>query len=255
MGSPDRGRTAALLLGALTSFAAPRSALAGAEQVDRFEGTARGRDGAILYVESHDVRSVSDRPLSSTTTYRDPEGRVLAVLTTDFSRDPFAPSYRFEDRRRAAVEEVEVSPEGVTLGAGSRRRTLALPADPARRLVAGQGLDRYVRDRLDALESGAVLKVSFAIPSRQDAYDFRVRAMPGEAGGPTVRVRVEIASWVLRLFASSLDVEYDRASRRLLRYRGLSNLTDERGDNPEVEITYAYPEAGGTRLEEPRATL
>jgi hypothetical protein len=70
-----------------------------------------------------------------------------------------------------------------------------------------------------------------------------------------VRVRVEIDSWVLRLFAGSLDVEYDRASRRLLRYRGLSNLTDARGDNPEVEITYAYPEEGTSRPGESRASL
>jgi hypothetical protein len=237
----------AVALGALAALAPPPAAAA-AERVDRFQGTARDRDGAVLYLESHDVRSVADRLRSATTTYRDPAGRVLAVLHTDFSRDPFAPSYRFEDRLRGAVEEVEVSAGGVTLGAGSRRRTLALPGDPARRLVAGQGLDRFVRDRLDALEAGAELKVAFAIPSRQDAYEFRVRAVPGASTDATVRVRVEIDSWVLRIFASSLDVEYDRASRRLLRYRGLSNLTDERGENPEVEITYAYPE-------EPRAAL
>lgn len=241
---------AALALGALAP-ALPSAA----ERVDRFQGTARGRDGAVLYLESHDVRRSGDRLHSATTTYRDPEGRVLAVLETDFSRDPFAPSYRFRDLRSAAVEVVEVSAEGVTLGAGDRIRALALPAVPSRRLVAGQGLDRYVRDRLDELEAGSELRVAFAIPSRQDFYDFRVRALRGEGNDRTVRVRVEIDSWVLRLFAGSLDVEYDRASRRLLRYRGLSNLTDARGDNPEVEITYAYPEEGTSRPGESRASL
>lgn len=246
-----RGPAAAL--SALVAAALPLEA-SGLEQVDRFEGTARGRDGTVLYVESHEVRRAAERLRSATTTYRDPEGRVLAVLRTDFSRDPFAPSYRFEDLRRAVVESVEVTAAGLTLGAGSRSRTVDRP-DGGRRLVAGQGLDRFVRERLHELERGAELEVALAIPSRLDTYDFRVRSRPGGTAGSTVRVEVEIASWVLRLFATSLEVEYDRATRRLLRYRGLSNLTDLRGENPEVEITYVYQEAGGARPEDPHATL
>ena len=180
---------------------------------------------------------------------------MLAILRTDFSRDPFAPDYTFEDRRRAAVEAVEVSERSATLTAGSRRRAVPLPGDPARRLVTGQGLDRLVRSRLADLERGTELAVAFAIPSRQATYDFRVRALPAPPASPTVTVRVEIDSWVLRIFASSLDSEYDRATGRLVRYRGLSNLTDERGDNPEVTITYSYPEASAPRKEEQRASL
>ena len=245
---------AALALAAVALTVAPTAARpdAGVE-VDRFSGVAHGRDGAVAYREDHEVRRIGARPLQAVTTYRAPSGEVLAVLRTDFSRSPYAPDYAFEDRRRSAVEAVEVSERGATLVAGSRRTTVALPGDPARPLVTGQGLDRLVRARLADLVRGEELRVAFAIPSRQATYDFRVRALPAAPDAPTVLVRVEIDSWVLRLFASSLDSEYDRATGRLVRYRGLSNLLDERGDNPEVVITYAYPEAGPAGEEDQRA--
>jgi hypothetical protein len=245
-------RAAALVL--LWS-ALPVGQAAADEQTVTFRGTARGRDGEVFYRELHQVRSQDGRPLTATTTYLDPGGQVIALLQTDFTRDPFAPSYRFEDRRRAEVEEVVVSADGVMLSAGGRQRTVPRSAEPSRPLVTGQGLERYVRHRLAELEGGAELPVTFAIPSRQEAYPFRVRATPPGRDPATVRVRVEIDSWVLRLFASSLDVEYDRATRRLLRYRGLSNLRDERGDNPEVVITYTYPDASAPDQELPRASL
>jgi len=246
----------ALLLAAVTLALLPSAAHpSGPVEVDRFHGVARGRDGAVAYREDHEVRRAGGRALEAVTTYRDPEGELLAVLRTDFSRDPFAPDYTFEDRRRSAIEAVDVSERGATLVAGSRRRTVGLPDDPARRLVTGQGLDRLVRARLADLERGEELRVAFAIPSRQATYDFRVRALPAPPGSPTVTVRVEIDSWVLRLFAGALDSEYDRATGRLVRYRGISNLLDERGDNPEVTITYSYAEAGPAGGEAPSASL
>ena len=230
------GRFALLL--ALLAAAGGSRAAADDVRCLTFHGTARAPSGEVRYLERHEVRSLGDRPLSATTTYLAPAGEVIAVLWTDFSRDPFAPSYRFEDRRGGQREEVEVSAHELTLVAGERRRTLARPADPDTRLVTGQGMERYVRQRLADLEAGADLRVAFAIPSRQDVYDFRVRARPTEPGAATLRVRVELGAWVLRLFAGALEVDYDRATRRLVRYRGPSNLRDERGENPEVVITY-----------------
>lgn len=230
---------------AILLTAAAALALGGAARasdVERFTGEARGRDGAVLYREEHAVHRSGERLLSATTTYRDAAGREIAVLRTDFSADPYAPGYVFEDLRSGAVEEVAVGDGRVALRAGPRTRTLAAPGD--RRLVAGQGLDRYVRARLDEVLAGARLEVAYPIPSRLDAYDLRLRVL-GPADGATVRVRAEFSSWVLRLLAPALDVDYDVRTRRLVRYRGPSNLSFDGGVNPTVEITYAYPADGG----------
>jgi hypothetical protein len=216
--------------------------------VERFTGVARGPGGAVVYLEEHEVRRDGGRLVEATTVYRDPGGRRIAVLRTDFSTDPFAPSYEFEDLRTGEAEAVRVAAGEVALRAGERARTLGRdPAAP--RLVTGQGLDRLVRERLPEIAAGETLRLAYAIPSRLGAYDLRVRSV-GDPDGATVRVRVEFSSWVLRLLAPALDVEYDRTTRRLVRYRGVSNLEDASGANPEVEITYAYPQ----EREDPRGT-
>ena len=229
-----RIRPAGALLAALV-LATPRPASPAGVEVERFTGVAR-RGGEVLYEEEHEVEREDGRMRAATTVYRDPSGRTIAELRTDFSQDPFAPSYTFRDLRTGAEEEVRVEEGELRLTAGGRVRALPRPAQ----LATGQGLDRLVRARLPALVAGEVLRVVYAVPSRHDTYAFRVRAV-GE-GGPTVRVRVELASLVLRLLAPDMEVEYGRDTGRLLRYRGASNLAFG-GKNPEVEITYSYPEA------------
>jgi len=233
------------LLAAALALAAPQLAPAtepgaSAPSLERFTGMARGRDGRVLYVEEHEVRRAGDRVLAALTTYRDPAGAVMAVLKTDYAEDPWAPSYRFEDRRTGRVEAVETGPAGATLEAGGKRVTLARPRPGQPPLVGGQGFDQLVRARLDALRGGERLTATFAIPSRQDAFEFRVQALSPEAPGEVVRVRIEVASWLLRLLAPHMDCDYDPATRRLLRYRGPSNLEGEGGAHPDVEITYDY---------------
>jgi hypothetical protein len=242
-----------LLLAALALAAPPLATAAGRgddglPSVERFAGVARGRDGRVLYLEEHQVRRAGDRVLDALTTYRDPSGAVLAVLRSDYAADPWAPSYRFEDRRTGRVEAIETGPEGAALEAGGRRVLLARPPPGRPPLVGGQGLDRLVRARLDALRAGERLTVAFAIPSRHDTYEFRVQALPARQAGEVVRVRVEVASWVLRLLAPAMDCDYDPVTRRLLRYRGPSNLEGPDGAPWDVEITYHYTSLPGEEL-------
>ncbi|HEY6098862.1 MAG TPA: acyl-CoA desaturase [Anaeromyxobacter sp.] len=241
--SPARPIRAAGAVVAGLILVAPGGARAHA--VERFTGTARGPDGAVLYLEDHVVELEGGRPRSAVTVYRGPAGDPIAELRTDFSADPFAPSYTFDDFRTGEIEAVSVADREVRLEARGRSRTVARPA----RLATGQGLDRLVRDRLAALARGDSLRVDYAVPGRLATYEFRIQARG--ADGDRVRVRVELASFLLRLVAPELDVEYDRESGRLLRYRGASNLSFGDGDNPRVEITYAYPTADVARAEEP----
>ncbi len=237
---PRRLLAAALALAAPLLAPASEPGVADAARLERFSGVARGRDGRVLYVEDHQVRRAGDRVLAASTTYRDPSGTIIAELKSDYASDPWAPSYRFEDRRTGRVEVVETGPAGAILDAGGRRVTLRRPRPGQPPLVGGQGLDQLVRARLDALRSGQRLTVAFAIPSRQEAFEFRVQALPQEDAGEVVRVRVEVASWLLRLLAPHMDCDYDPATRRLLRYRGPSNLEGDGGAHPDVEITYDY---------------
>jgi hypothetical protein len=237
-------RPAGALVGALLLLA-PHPARAG--EVERFSGTARGPGGAVLYLEEHAVELEEGRPRAAVTAYLDPAGAPIAELRTDFSGDPAAPSYAFTDLRTGAREIVTVSERELRLEAGERAATLPRPA----RLTTGQGLDRLVRARLAALAGGEEVRVRYAIPSRLDAYEFRLRGRALD--DQRVRVRVELSSFLLRLFAPDLEVDYERGSGRLLRYRGASNLSfgpPGREEHPQVEILYSYPEVALTAGQE-----
>lgn len=225
-----------VIAAAVAALLLPATATAAEE---RFVGTARLADGSIAYVEEHAVRREEGKVVAAETRYLDAAGRPIARLRSDYGRDPFAPDYRYEDLRTGEVEEVALSGSGLELRAGDRRRLLSL--DGRGTLAAGQGLDRLTRARLEELSRGQVLRVSLALPSRLEAYDFRIRALPRDAPGERVRVRIEPASFFLRLLAPSIEADYDRETGRLLAYRGVSNVAGPRGEVQQVEIDYRYP--------------
>ena len=210
--------------------------LATAPQVERFQGVARGSDGSVAYVETHEVRISGGNVTSAETRYDHPDGRTIARLVSAYAPGSFAPDYEFQDLRTGAREAVRRDPNGVRLQDGDRDRLLPLPVDVP--LVAGQGLDRYARAHLDELSRGEVLEVSLALPGRLDAFGFRLRGEKLASG--LVRVRFEPTSFFLRILAPSLEGEYDPDTRRLVRYVGVSNVAAADGSPQKVEIAYSY---------------
>jgi hypothetical protein len=206
--------------------------------IERFRGVARSKDGAVAYVETHEVRLSGGRVTSAETRYDRADGRAIARLVSEYAPGSFAPDYEFEDLRTGAREAVRRAGDGIRLVDGDRAKVLPLPEDLP--LVAGQGLDRYARAHLEELAGGEVLQVSLALPGRLDAFGFQLRGERIENG--RIRVRFEPSSFFLRLLAPSLEGEYDPATRRLVRYVGMSNVADEDGSPQQVEISYSYPE-------------
>lgn len=235
---------AALLLSDPSAVAAPAAAPAspassapsGPVAVERFRGVARTREGALAYVETHEVRVAGGAVLSAETRYEAPDGRAIARLVSAYAPGSFAPDYEFRDLRTGAREGVQRAPSGLLLRDGERERTLPVPGDVP--LVAGQGLDRYARAHLDRLAAGETLHVSLALPGRLDAYGFRLRGERIEGG--RVRVRFEPSSFVLRMLAPSIEGDYDPATRRLVRYVGVSNVAADDGSTQQVEISYSF---------------
>lgn len=229
------------MLGALTSTLISLAAAQGVQAEDRFVGTARSADG-WAYREEHQVRLLDGRPVDAITRYLDPRGGLIASLRSDYSQHRYAPDYEFHDLRSGERQSVSVTVDHVELRSARGVKRLARQECPD--LTAGQGLDRLIRDRLDELARGELVRVSLALPARQACYAFRLRGGEVDAGVSTVHVRVEPESWLLRLLAPKLEVEYDRASRRLLRYQGVSNLDGPDGESRKVDIVYGYDHDG-----------
>jgi len=198
------------------------SAVAGGGRVERYEGVAQTPSGEFLYRERHEVTETDGVPQKALTIYFDRAGKEIARLSSDFSRSPYAPTYRFTDERTGAQESATVTASSL-------------------KLVVGQGLHHFARLNLERLARGP-LTVAFALPSRLDTYAFRIRPLASPAPG-VVRLRIEINNWLLRQLAPHVEVDYELKSRRLLEYRGVSNLEAPDGSPQKVVIRYRYPEA------------
>lgn len=200
--------------------------------VKRFYGYAfDAGSGRYLYTEVHRQRySANGRWLGGTMDYFAPDGRELAHKTLDFSKSPFIPLYRLEDLNPRYDEGIsKITADKVYLfkqtadDESPRRRTVERSPD----LAADSGFDNYLVDHFDELMGRKTLEFTLAVPGKLDSYRFQARRIADTTfqGKPAVRFKIELAS-LLSWFVDPIVVTYDPHSRRLLEYRGVSNVLD-----------------------------
>lgn len=208
------------------------------------EGIARNpRSTAELFREQHFVRSAGDQALERLVLYRCPDGTAFGRKRIDYRDSALAPAFSLEDLRsgyreglrRGAAPALYFRPDSET---AEQSAPLA-----STRLVADAGFDEFIRLHWSRLVAGESVPLEFAVPSRLRSLPFSV-SRAGEA------VLLGEKAWVFTLkldgllgwLVPAIEVSYGQLSRRLLRFEGLSNLRDDRGDRPLVaRIDFAEP--------------
>jgi hypothetical protein len=118
------------------------------------------------------------------------------------------------------------------------QREAAVPQDAA--LVADAGFDDFVRSHWNELEAGNTVKFSFSgtePPPRRSPSRFVSTSESTFEGAPVSVIRLALSGvfgWVL----PHIDVSYRKSDRALLRYEGLTNMRDEKGDNHVAVIEF-----------------
>ena len=205
-----------------------------------FVGKALNEKGESEYTERHEVIYKEGKVIRSKTTYLDPSNRIIGDLVTEYMPDPRLCSYDFRDMRAKYADGVRVE--------GQRMRLFRKQNPPdevelaylplTKDQIVGQGFHHFIVLNLEAIASGKVFHVKLVMPSRLKQYKFRIRKLDLDEG--ILSIRLEIDNWFLRLFAPHVDAEYDLKKRHLLRYDGISNLSDASGAYKKVVITYTY---------------
>lgn len=221
-----------LILGA----AVLASAAAQAETL-RFYGYGYDLDsGRYLYTEVHEQEVDGDHWRGGTITYYDPSGKQIGKKTLDFSQDPYIPVYELELPYKGYVEGIRSVGDEVVVYKRSNgdAKTESESIDHSREMAADSGFHTYLRDHFDALMAGETLRFKFVVAGNLDYYSFRAKKSGDTEfeGKPAVTIHVEADS-LLRLIAPDLDVVYDPKTRKLLEYRGVSNI-----HNPETGKPY-----------------
>lgn len=206
-------------------------------------GYARSLDtGELLYVESHAIADAGGAHETRVVLYRcSPDSPPFARKLLEYGAVRTAPAFDFDDARSGFAEGMTRDARGLAVfaRAGARAPMRAEALDAGAQIVADAGFDEFVRNRWDSLERGIVAKVPFVVPSLQETVSFRVRKV-----GETV-IDGDIAS-VIRLslagpfgwFLPDIDVSYRKRDRRLLRYRGLTNIRHANGELIEAQIDF-----------------
>ncbi|MFM6989011.1 MAG: hypothetical protein ACKOXG_10160 [Arenimonas sp.] len=198
------------------------------------QGQARDPDTRrLLYTESHWTRFEAGLPVRRTVLYRCPDGTAFARKEISYAPSTLAPAFRFTDVRLGYQEGLrwrDGRPELWTSGRdGERAQTLANRTD----LVADAGFDMFIRSRWPQLSAGERQSLRFAVPSRLASYGFNLRRSAAvryrEQPAQTFRLGLD---GLAGLVAPEIEVTYGRDSRRLLRFKGPSNILDDGGEKP-----------------------
>ncbi len=223
------------------------SGLAPALAADQsFQGYARDlRSGQLLYIESHFVKALGTPGERRVVLYRcvkgdssvagEPFGRK--ELSYEHERD--APDFSYLDARFGHLEGLRHSGSALEVfdrersGAATRTSRLA----PGLALVADAGFDEYVKGHWNELEAGETVRFPFLVPSRLDVLTFKVNKH-GETqieGATASVIRLNLSGF-LGWFLPYIEVSYRKSDRLLMRYKGLTNVWDARGNNLSAQI-------------------
>lgn len=195
-----------------------------------FYGYAYDLDsGDYLYTEVHQPRTEGDREVSSTIRYYAADGSLLGTKTLDYRADPYVPKFRFDLPQEGYAEGITANGERIEMlkisGPGKPEKRKSVVRDGL--MVADSGFHHAVQDSLPRLLNGEEVSFRFVVAGQLDTFRFKVSRV-GETRfeeRPAVKLLVQADS-LLRYLAPDLQLLYDPSSRRLLEYRGISNVHD-----------------------------
>jgi hypothetical protein len=201
----------------------------------------------FLYTEVHEQRVEGDRWLGGTIDYYAPNGKRIGHKVLDFSQDPHIPVYRLELTSKGGYMEsiTAVGADSIDMARQDHGESRVETATVKRRglVAADSGFHTFLRDHFGELMAGETVTFSFAVAGNLDTFKFRAKKV-GEAtfeGRPAVKLRIEPDS-LLRFLVDPLEVTYEPPQRKLVEYRGVSNIHDEVTGKP-YNVRVIYPSA------------
>lgn len=198
------------------------------------------KTGKFVYSEHHKEIHKGKKHVMSQVLYRGANGSVIARKNIDYSQSKTAPSFQMVDLRQGYIEGVKRVGSRYQIYARKNKQSktekeqVAIP----RPAVIDAGFHAFIKQNWQKLITGKKLKLNFAVPARQDFYGFEMSKL--KTSGDKVWFRISISSMFLKIFAEPIDVAYSLSEKKLLEYRGLSNIPSNGDENYRVRILFDY---------------
>lgn len=198
----------------------------------------------VLYLESYSNDSATQVQVR----YESATGKLLADKQLDFSRSRHAPDVIRKDYRFDSSLTINTKANTTTLQAQrDGETTLDATLDVAEKLVIDAGFDFFVQDQWDDLIARKKISFRYLVPARKAAVKLDLKQRDCAAAEQLVCFRIKASNWIVAAIMSPIDLEYAEDSRRLMRFTGLGQLTDDKGKKQEVDIRYRYSSTATTQ--------
>lgn len=253
--SPNQILGLMLLLG----LAMPLHANA-AEMTTRAIGSAYDlKNDEFLYRE---VYCANGNPDEMEVIYRNEADRMIARKLLDYRTGPVSPSFVQHNLYSSEVIEVglsdgEVKMAVVDANSSETKKSATSAAGDKMPVVIDAGFDEYVRRNWETLLAGEKKRFLFPFAEHARLLELRIKRSGCSYETDTDQCfKLELSNWLMRMLVAPIELGYDPEQQRLLRYRGLSNIGDGKGNGSVVDIHYDYkdlpalacrvePQAGG----------
>lgn len=203
-----------------------------------FTGKAQSEDGRFSYNEKHKVESDGKFATKITTEYFHTDGKKFGQLVSEFKKGPFIPDTVFEDSRfDLKVTTVNLGDKIVitTLKEGEKSEK-TLPIQEA--MFLGQGFHNFILKSLSQKKIPKKQDVKVVLPKNEDWMRFTVEHK--ETKKNKAIFSMELSSWALSFILGDIEVHYELPSKRLIYWRGITNIPNNRGRSRPMVITFKY---------------
>ncbi|MES2629493.1 MAG: hypothetical protein V4616_11045 [Bacteroidota bacterium] len=199
-----------------------------------------------IYNEYHEEEWVDGKHVTTTTVYKNEKGVVMASRKLKFSQGSETPGYRLDVKKTGYYEGAEIIKSGVRVYAfdeEAKKESSKMLEVPSPFVIDG-GFNYFIKKRWESIVAGKTVSFYFVVPARLDYYHFRARKVSNlkEKGHNAMLVILEPDNFVLRSIVQPIKVTYDLASKRILKYEGISNIPGPEDRNFDIRLV--YPELG-----------
>jgi hypothetical protein len=198
----------------------------------------------LLYTEKHKTQEDSEGYNTFLETeYVDSSGKLIAKIRSDFAKNKFIPDVTFEDFQNHTKETqvLDLQKNEVTIVRTylKTNKTKQKTFSVKKNMLGGQGFNNYLRANFDELIGGKSIQVNFIVLASRDYFQFDIKRR-NEPHDGHIDFGLTVSSYFLKVFVSEIKTRYDLQTKRLLTFKGLSNLVDKKGDPMKVRIEYEY---------------
>jgi hypothetical protein len=212
-------------------------------EILNFQGEARSKKGELVYTEKHKATFKADRIQDSLTLYYSPEGDLIGELKSDYSKNIYLPDYTFRDLRTGMFHDVKLDDGKLKIIA---KKTKDAPEEKEQfdikdNMISGQGFHYFIREHLNSFVENKNKDVKFVMPGLLDYFSFNIGPERRPSSEDSIiHIKMSVNNVILKMFVSTVKMQYDKLKRHLLSYEGASNLLSKDGKNQDVVITYKY---------------